>query len=73
MRIYILSEHEGEGARGTGPLFSILDMEKMMNRIARVKGVTAAYAYNTNDKGEAIGSPLMTYIKPERKTRAKSR
>jgi hypothetical protein len=48
-------------------------MEKMMNRIARVKGVTAAYAYNTNDKGEAIGSPLMTYIKPERKTRAKSR
>lgn len=63
MRLFIQSEHADGDVKATGPLHSIPEAERMMDRIAKVKDVVAAKCWNTNDKGEAVGAPLMSYAK----------
>ena len=63
MRLFIQSEHADGDVKATGPLHSIIEAERMMDRIGKVKDVIAAKCWNTNADGEAIGNPLMTYVK----------
>lgn len=63
MMLFIASEHKNGETKGTGPLGSIGEAERMMDRIAKVKDVVSAKCYRVNAAGETEGGPLMTYKK----------
>lgn len=63
MMLFIASEHKSGETKGTGPLGSIGEAERMMDRIAKVKDVVSAKCYRVNEQGESQGEPLMTYTK----------
>jgi hypothetical protein len=61
MRLFIASEHDTGETKATGPLHSIIEAEKMLDRIAKVRDVIRADVWSVNDEGEPVGGRLMWY------------